>query len=147
MQVTLPYPEWYLYAWLERATVNAAAALNANITLWETPQNERAWLDSVFVDRQTGDNTGSLLILEQPEGYGGDTRQVNLGELTTAATSMYWPDPGSRQTLNYALDHSPLLLEAGSKVLFRLVGAGAAASTWLPRVVLRRMKIIRARAP
>lgn len=144
--ISLPIPEWHQYAWLEgAATASIAAGNSDDVTLFTCPADERIWLDNVTVDRASGDNTWAALRFEQGAGYGDGGAVINLVWLATANANIWWPHPP--QVITASGGPGPLLMEPGATVQLKPSGAGAGASVANYRILMRRMKLVRARAP
>jgi len=149
-QVSLPIDNWLQYAWLEHElTASQAAAETDPVVMFTVPTNERAYLDYIHGERESGDNTYINLSLTVPDGYqsGGESGLANLVVLAAAATRIYWPDDAGTQGVNNVIPGPGLLLEPGTTVELTPSGAGAGATVFRYRVGLRRQKIYRALAP
>jgi len=146
MQVSLPVPAWAEAGYFNAVTVNLTAGQDTVVSILQIPANERAWLDGVQLSRLTGDNTIEELQIQYPDPYAsGNTLRLIM--LTTAATEIWWPDPGGVQTIDRGLVAGPILLEPLSLVRLLPSGAGVGASTVRAEVVRRRIKLIRAEGP
>jgi len=144
--VSLPIPEWHQYAWMEAAsTANIAAGNSDDVTLFTVPADERVWLDNITVDRASGDNTWQALRLQPGAGYGTGGAVQSLLWLVTADANIWWPHPP--QAITASGGPGPLLLEPGSVIILRPSGAGASISVASYAILMRRMKLVRARAP
>lgn len=147
LQVSLPYPEWHQYCWHELGTTPAIAiGSSAAVTLFTVPRNERAYLESVRLQRLTGDNNAALISVTYPVGYFDGTATCELLRLSPAAGEMYWPDAGGDQSMVFGLP-GHLLVEPGTLVGFTPDGAGSATSTFRYSIQMRRMKLVRSLAP
>lgn len=144
--VTLPIPMWADYFWVDRPTLNLTAGQSTNEMLFTVPEDERVALLYVLLVRTSGDNNFVDLNVVFPVGYGSGDRQVTLLGLTTPATSIFWPD-GERQTADNALHAAEVIMEPGSLLRVRPDGSGIAATVGSSRILLRRCKMFRARAP
>jgi len=147
MQVSLPIPAWAESSYLTIITANLTAGLATPITALSIPGNERAWLDGYQVTRETGDNTILAIQVLYPTPYATGDRILNLILLGTAATEIFWPDPGGAQTIDRGFPGGPLLLEPLAAVRLLPSGAGVAASTFRVEAVRRRIKLTRAQGP
>jgi len=146
--VALSHPEWAWWAWLETGTTaSVSGGATTSQTLFAVPGDERVYLDSAYGIRASGDNTINLLRVNYPADYrSGASGASTLVDLTTAATAIYWPDEGARQTVNN-IKRGPILMEPGTTITLHPAGAGASASTFDFLLTMRRTKLIRARAP
>lgn len=147
LHVVLPLPEWYIYSWVEAVDVALEAGESDRQAGFTVPQDERVWIENVRFTRTSGDNTLDSISVTYPLGYGSGGRVLGLLSLSSAGTSIYWPDIAGRQTVNYAVDSVPLLLEPGTTVDIDPTGAGVAASVVALRMLIRRMKVVRAQPP
>lgn len=144
--LAMPVEDWASWAWVASgATPSIAAGNSDTITMFTVPDDERAYLDDVYARIDSGDNTINQLIVVQPAGYGGGNRTLMLLDLTTPATTIYWPS--GQQTIEYGAGPTPKLLEPGALLNVRPSGAGAAASVIEFNFSLRRTKIVRTLQP
>jgi len=147
LHCTLPMPDWHLYAWAERVQQTVTAASSAAEVFFTVPNNERVTLQSIYVERISGDNTINILrVVAPPNYFGGLDGISDILYLSTAAAEAYWPDVGGKQGVNWILG-GPRLLEPGTTVGLVPSGAGASNTVWAFRLDLLRSKIVRSRVP
>jgi len=144
--IALTHPEWAWYGWvIEAASDSVGAGSSAVVTLVTVPLDERWILESIRLNRNSGDNTVNFISAIQPADYrDGDGTEI-LAQLTVADPVIFWPDTG-QQTLSL-LSPLPVLLEPGAIIQLAPSGAGVAASVWNYVIRMRRTKLIRARIP
>lgn len=145
-QLSLPIPSWAEWAWTEEGdTASITAASATEIVIFTVPFDERAWLESAYVERLSGDNTWEILRYYQPAGYGSGNRRATMLQVDTPGTIIHWPHVD--QPVASGLGPNPILLEPGAEVRLRPGGAGVAATIGTYQLTMRRSKIIRALAP
>jgi len=146
--IGLTHSEWAWWSWHESlVTAVGAIASGDAVVLFTVPADERAWLDAAFLVRNAGDNTISQLrVLSAAEYTSSATLAFFLVHLTTAATTLFWPDAGGKQTVT-RIAPGPLLLEPGSVVELLPAGVGSVGSDWIVSLLMRRTRIHRQRTP
>jgi len=147
MRISLPVPVWAEAAYVDNITSNYTAGQTISLTVLQIPANERAWLYGVQATRVSGDNTVSRIRVVQPAAYGSGARAVELLQLGTGTTVIFWPDPGGKQTIDQGMLGSPMLLEPLAIVQMTSDGAGAAGTAFDVQVVRHRIKLTRAEGP
>jgi len=117
------------------------------VTALQVPANERAWLDGYQMQLTAGDNRVVRLQVTYPPGFGSSPQTIELIELATSDTDIFWPDPGGVQTINKGLPAGPILLEPLCNVEMTTDGTGVASTTFRVQILRRRMRLTRAEAP
>jgi len=145
--VSLPYPEWYKYSWLEQGVASLTAAQSAAEVIYTVPLNERCYLHGLYATRATGDNTVAGFALIYPSDYTSGGGNLTLLTVTTFIPVAWWPDPGDIQGLDTNMPGDPLLLEPGTIIELDPGAAGASASTFNFNIMLTRFKLVRSLAP
>jgi len=147
LQITLPLSNWDWYSFWQRVDTASITAGSGTWTDFLTvPNDERWWLDSIRLERVSGDNTADGVDLVYPEGYYSVDARNRFLVLSTAGPDLFWPDPGGQQTWDQ-YSNSPILLEPGTVLQVDPSGAGVAATIFRARIATRRTKLIRAMAP
>lgn len=147
IQIALSVPDWA--SWTEFQSANTEsldAGTSTEEVLHTIPDDERAVLQSVRVNRLTGDNTINWVEVLHPALYAPGNRQEILHQLSSADTQIFWPDYGGDQTCTLA-NPIPPLLEPGSQIRLRPAGAGAGATVFTYYIRLKSTKLVRAIAP
>jgi len=145
--IALPVPEWSVYGWSENPTISLTAAQVTDEPVFTLPLNERAWLQYFIAERSTGDNNIGNLGLTMPAEYRSGAALTNVCTAAVAGTKLFWPDIAGIVSLDSQAPSEPILLEPGSILSISPDGTGASASTWACRLLMKRMKLVRAQAP
>jgi len=145
LSFSVPYA--FEYAWLNGLTLPVDASLSSAHNLMTIPNDRRAELLSVTVERASGDNTCKDLDIRASDEYReGTIEDYRLLRLSSTDTTIFWPDRGGAQTVMDSVP-GPELLEPGTIVRLVPGGEGVSASTFDCRIVLRYTKLVRARGP
>jgi len=152
MRVVLPVESPFVWGWLESLTSPTAGAGDATaLLIYTVPMDERNWLDSTYWVQVTGDNLIAALWVVPPAEYGSDptpdATTVGILNFSTNPSRAFWPDSGGIQANIQLAVPGPILMEPGTEVYLKPDGTGAATSTWLGQLRLRRTKLVRALAP
>lgn len=148
MMLSLPYGEWHEYASIENANGSLTAGQGTREILYTVPEDRRQWLEYVFVDRATGDNTFSDIGILPVEGYRVGSTVAVLILLGTAATSIWWPTDANQANVTRAVVPTrPLMLEPGTALSLLPSGAGVAGSNVTIQLFLRSTPLTRALTP
>lgn len=146
LQLSLPIPSWAEWGWTEEGdTASITAASADEIVIFRVPADERAWLESVYVERLSGDNTWEILRYYQPAGYGTGNRRATLLQVDTPTNIIHWPHVD--QAVASGMGPNAIMLEPLAEVRLRPNGAGVAATIGTYQLTMRRTKISRALAP
>lgn len=147
LQLTLPISLWDWSSYYHRLTSpSITAASSVTVPVLTVPQDERWEVTSLRVERGSGDNTLNGVDWVFPAGYFFGSSQSRFVVLSTAAPTIFWPDPGGQQTWD-EYERDPFLLEPGSVLELAPSGAGVAASTFIVKLNCRRTKLIRSIPP
>ncbi len=149
-RVDLPIELWAWWSWMEHVLTASISAGNTDpVTLYTVPLDERCWLDSIILERASGDNDidGIQLVWPDPYREGGDANGTELALLSTSAPALWWPDSGGVQANVDRMRPGPVLLEPGHLIRMTPGGAGVAASTFRAEICMRRTTVTRALVP
>jgi len=147
MRVTLPVPAWAEFAFATNVDAIIGAGQAVTVTALQVPANERAWLDGYQMQLTSGDNRVVRIQVTYPLAFGSSPQVIELIELATSDTDIFWPDPGGVQTINKGLPVGPILLEPLANVEMTTDGTGVASTTFRVQILRRRMRLTRASAP
>jgi len=149
LQLTLPLADWAQYAFHVQVDVSLTATQDDPETIWTVPDNERIWLQSAVTYRSTGDNLAVGFRLIYPAAYKevASVQYVDIIGGMTAATNIFWPDPGAMQALYTTYVPPPLLLEPGTIIQLDPGQAGVSASVFATHLTMRRTSLVRAMVP
>lgn len=143
----LPIPDWATWSLYSETVATFTAGANAYGVGYTVPTDRRTWIHNIQVDRASGDNTIARLRLVCPAGYFDGSANNVLLNLSAAQTSLWWPDPLGRQTVDGINQSGPILLEPGTTIEVETQGAGAAITTFDFRLTLIQTKLVRALIP
>ena len=150
LQLSLSLPEWSRWACALVDTMPSMTATeNDPEPIVTVPGDERWWLDSVWIERQTGDNNITGINLVMPEGYFVGAGSVPLFTSPSGPTKVIWPDNRGDFTYDFAVDMPPggLLMEPGAVLELDPSGSGVAATVFKYWILVKRSKLIRSMVP
>jgi len=146
LQLTLPLTDWEWFGWAHQSTVVAASGSSLTFNLWQVPTGERAYIESVLLERTGGDNLTYRIRAVYPAGYAAGDGSIQLLNMSSGKSDLFWPDMSDIQTNNWKRP-GPILLEAGAYIAFDAGGVGVAESTWRIEIGMRRTRVGKVRGP
>jgi len=146
--LTLPVTEWDKWVHFGRTapTPSMAGGAETGVVFYTVAADERGWLEYVFAERATGDNTLRYLRVVVPSAYSDGGQNYGISEIAAGAAPHFWPDPGGIQTVQMQAV-PPVLLEPGTTLEVVGAGVGVSASTFNVEYALKLSKLTRAMAP
>jgi hypothetical protein len=147
LQLTLPVPDWGLWALTVIYPYTYTGGESGLETVFTVPDDERAYLQAVHSRIASGDNKVSNIALVAPAAYQEGTGVAYLVGTSASVDEIFWPDPGAVQTPDHLLNHSPLLLEPGTRIQVNLDGDGVSSGILDTKLLLLKSKLIRAQTP
>lgn len=147
--MTLPLPAWAQWAQVTNGnTASQLAGSTTRITLETVPNDQRWWLNILFVTTSTGDNLPGNLVITGGGLYPAGVVFLANNEAGTRAY-MGWPMVKSTSGANVDTSYGPagnLLLEPGTIISLDPTGAGIAATVFTYRMHTLRTKLVRTTA-
>lgn len=146
LKITLEIPDWWCWVSQESGdTASIGAGSTTPVVLYTVNPDERNYLEAVWVNRSSGDNTIDAMDTTQSAPFGSGTTWLTRHLVTNPATDL-WPRWGTGVAGDLALGGFPRLMEPGTQVRLTPSGAGAGASVFAWQVLVKRTVLVRSRS-